>query len=695
MPHETAHRKVMACHLQRDAYLYIRQSSMGQVINNRESAIRQYDFRRQAVALGWPQEQIRIIDCDQGESGAVKDARDGFDRLVTDVSMGRAGIVMALEVSRLSRNSSDWHRLLEICAFTDTLVMDQDGLYELADFNDRLLLGLKGVTSEAELHVLKSRMQQGLRNKARRGELKVKLPTGLAYDPADRVVLDPNAEVQQAFRTFFEMFSRIGSAQGTVKEFCRRELLFPRRTNTGELIWAKLTHSLALGVLHNPRYAGAFCFGRHSCRTGIGGRKRYRSLSPDEWQVLIRDKHSGYITWEQYEQNTRKLTENARANGQDRRHGPPREGTALLQGIAICGVCGQRMTVSYHHRNKKKIPDYSCINDGVKTAGKRCQQIPGATIEQRISELVLEMVTPLNLRLAVDVRKEIECRLEEADKLRHQHVERARYEADLAKRRYMRADPDNRLVADVLEAEWNDRLRELADAQETYEKEREHDRNTLGEEEQRTIMELATDLPRLWNDPNTSSRDRKRIVRLLIEDVTILRSESTITLQVRFKGGAAKTLQVPVPLSGIDKYRTPPETLARIDELLDRHTCGQAADILNREKHMTGTGRAFTTLSVRHTCRRNRLLTRRQRLLQRGLVPPGNIARTLGIHIDAVAHWRRKGVLQAEPLDDNGHFMYCPPNTQLRHYIRDRQKYRSVTQAQRRPPNGEHHPTEQ
>lgn len=465
MHSEANHQKVNTRHLQRDAYVYIRQSSMGQVLNNKESAILQYEFRRQAVALGWQEEQIRVIDCDQGETAAVKDARDGFEQLAADVSMARAGIVVSIEVSRLARNSADWHRLLELCAFTDTLVMDQDGLYDLGNFNDRLLLGLKGVMSEAELHVLRNRMLQGLRNKAKRGELKIKLPAGLAYDAAGRVVLDPDAEVQQVFRAFFDTFARLGSAQGTVKEFRRLELKFPRQTSSGELIWAQLTHSLALSTLHNPRYAGAFCFGRNSCRTGIGGRKRYRKLPMDQWQVLIKDKHAGYISWELYEENIRRLNRNADAYSQDRRRSPPREGPALLQGLAVCGICGERMSVCYHKRNKKMIPDYVCENEAVKNGTKRCQYIPGATIEKAVNDLVIDMLTPLNLQTAVEVQREIESRLQQADQIRHQHVERARYEADLAKRRFMLTDPNNRLVADVLEADWNDKLRSLVEAQ--------------------------------------------------------------------------------------------------------------------------------------------------------------------------------------------------------------------------------------
>ena len=674
MHEQSHHRKITASHLQRDAYLYVRQSSPGQVQNNTESAIRQYDFRRQAVALGWDDGHIHTIDRDQGESGAGKDTREGFAYLATEISMGRAGIVMALEVSRLSRNSSDWHRLLELCAFSNTLVMDQDGLYELANFNDRLLLGLKGVMSEAELHVLKSRMLQGLRNKAKRGELKIKLPIGLAYDPADRIVLEPDAEVQGALHNFFKLFGQTGSASGTVREFRRQQLKFPRRTNTGQLVWRELNQSLALEILHNPRYAGAYCFGRTACRSGIDGRKKYRILPRDQWQVLIKDMHPGYITWEQYEENTRRLALNANARGKNRRHGPPREGPALLQGLAICGVCGQRMSVSYHIRNKKRIPDYTCKNLAVKNAAKSCQEIPGATIEKAIGQLVLDMVTPLNLQLAVSVQRDIESRLEQADKLRCQHVERARYETELARRRYMQVDPDNRLVADALEADWNDKLRNLDEARAVYEKQREADRELLTDEQQRTITQLATDVPAIWNAHETSFHDRKRIVRLLIEDVTIVRKED-ITLQIRFRGGAARTITVPVPPSGIEKYRTTPETLSRMDELLAEHTDRETAEILNREGVRSGTGRLFTRDAVRLLRRKYKLTSHAQTLREKGYLSATDIADRFGIRARAVATWRRKGLLKGIPVGDNGQCLYPPPDQHLINEIARRRTY--------------------
>jgi len=680
MHSETAHRKVTASHLQRDAYLYIRQSSMGQVLNNQESARLQYELRGQAIALGWAEEQIRIVDDDQGESAAVKGSRDGFQELVVDVSLQRAGIVMGREVSRLARNSSDWHRLLEICGFTHTLVLDQDGLYDLDDFNDRLLLGLKGVMSEAELHILRGRLLEGLRSKAKRGELKTTLPTGLAYDPLDRVVLEPDKQVRDLFKTFFETFGRIGTTQGTVRHFRRQGIKFPRRGNTGPrpgpLLWGQLTQSLALQILHNPQYAGAFCFGRTRSVILPDGRKTSITLPRDQWQVLIRDKHQGYITWEQYEENLRRLRQNATAHGQDRRRSPPREGPSLLQGLAICGVCGKRMTVAYHKRNHKEKPDYLCQQVGIEEARTRCQQIAGATIDKAIADLLLEMINPLNLQLALSVQAELESRLEEADHLRRQQVDRARYEADLVKRRYMQTDPDNRLVADVLEADWNEKLRLLADAQAQYERQRETDRKLLTDEQRNTIMALTSDFPKLWNAPTTSHRDRKRIVRLLIEDVTIIR-DAGITLHVRFRGGAIRTLELPPPLSGLITNQTDAAVVARIDQLLDEHTNGQTAEILNREQQRTAMGHTFTALAVRVVCRGNGLASRRQRLIKRGFVPPREVAKTLGVQIAAVANWRRKGVLLAEPADDNGHFMYQLPAKQIRNDIRQRQKCRS------------------
>jgi len=319
---ETSPKKITQNHLQRNAYLYIRQSSMRQVFENTESTKRQYALRQKGLSLGWVTEQIIVIDTDQGKSGANKD-REGFQKLVTEVSLGKAGIVMGLEVSRLARNSTDWHRLLEICALTNTLILDEDGIYDPSHFNDRMLLGLKGTMSEAELHVLKARLRGGIINKAKRGELKVPLPIGLIYNVHNKVILDPNKQIQKALTYFFETFKRTGSACATVREFHRQEVLFPRRlhsgSNKGELIWGEIEHRRALQILHNPRYAGAFVFGRTRNNSQVNGNYSRHEVPQEEWQIVIPGFHDGYIDWETYNDNQQKLLSNAYAFGEDRK----------------------------------------------------------------------------------------------------------------------------------------------------------------------------------------------------------------------------------------------------------------------------------------------------------------------------------------------------------------------------------------
>jgi len=546
-----AHQKVKADHLKRNAYLYIRQSTLRQVFENSESTLRQYDLRQQALALGWAAEQIVVIDNDLGQSGASAVGREGFQRLVTEVGMGHAGIVMGLEVSRLARNSTDWHRLLEICALTDTLILDEDGVYDPAHYNDRLLLGLKGTLSEAELHVIKARLQGGILNKARRGELESPLPVGFTYNPAHQPVLDPDKQVQESLRLFFDTFTRTGSAMATMKSFHQRGLRFPRRLRKGpqkgDLVWAELTHSRALQVLHNPRYAGAFVYGRKRVRKKADGSETCLKRPRDQW-ILLPGMHPGYISWEQYEENERRLHENAQAQGDDRLKSPPREGPALLQGLVLCGVCGRRMTVRYHNRCTRPVPDYVCQKDGIEHGKPICQSISGEQIDKAIGELLIQTMMPMALDIALAVQQEVQTRLDDVDRLRRKQVERARYEADQAQRRYMLVDPANRLVADTLEAEWNSKLRALDEAQQEYERLRQTDHLAMDEAQRARIAALATDFPRLWQDPKTPDREKKRMVRLILEDVTLLKREQII-VHVRFKGGVMKSLFLPPPLS--------------------------------------------------------------------------------------------------------------------------------------------------
>ena len=656
--------KVTASHLARDAYLYVRQSTVRQVFENTESTQRQYALRERAVALGWPVERIHVIDSDLGQSGASAADREGFRKLVAEVGMGHAGIVLGLEVSRLARNCADWHRLLELCALSETLILDEDGLYNPNDFNDRLLLGLKGTMSEAELHLLRARLRGGILSKARRGELPARLPVGFVYDEQGRVRLDPDAQVRESLMHLFEAFRRAGSAFGAVKMFARQKLLFPPRLHAGprkgELLWSELTHSRALRVLHNPRYAGAFVFGRTHQRKGPEGGRTCTKLPREQWDALIPNIHEGYIPWAEHEDNQRRLRDCAQAHGLDRRKSPPREGPALLQGLVICGVCGKRMTVRYHVRRGRRSPDYTCVRDGIEHALPICQQISGACIDEAIGTLLLKTLTPMALEVALEVQQELLTQLEEADRLRARQVERARYEADLAQQRYLRVDPRNRLVADALEADWNDALRALQEAQDDFDRQRQADRMAVDSEERARVLSLATDFPKLWQAPSTSDRDCKRLVRLLLEDVALIKKEA-ITVHVRFRGGAITTLTLPRPVSGFQEWKTPPEVVAEIDHLLDSHTEGQIVGLLNNRGLRSGKGRPFNPNLLAQLRIRYRLKSRYERLREAGMLTIDETAQRLGISNGTVNKWRAHGLLRARLLNDKNEYLFEPP----------------------------------
>jgi DNA invertase Pin-like site-specific DNA recombinase len=661
------HQKVTASHLQRDAYLYVRQSTLRQVLENTESTQRQYALRQQAVALGWPTERVVVIDHDLGHSGASMADREGFQKLVTEVSLGHAGIVLGLEVSRLARNNADWHRLLEICALSDTLILDEDGLYDPSHFNDRLLLGLKGTMSEAELHVLRARLEGGIQSKARRGELKMRLPTGLVYDEQDRVVLDPDRQVQQSFFTFFETFDRTGTACATVRYFRRQGLLLPRRLQRGpkkgEVVWIPLVHSQALKILHNPRYAGVFFRGRTRTRKDGQGHVRTRLLPQEQWDVLLPDSHPGYISWEQFQRHQQRLRENSAAQGQDRRHSPPGEGPALLQGIAICGVCGERMGVRYQSSKAGPAPVYVCDREGIERAEPICQSIPGVKIDEAIGQLLLETITPVTLEVAMDVQRQLQAQFDQADRLRKQHVERARYDAELAQQRYMQVDPNNRLVADALEADWNAKLRALDEAQQHYEQQRQADRAALDEKQQAEVQSLASDFPRLWRDKGTPQRERKRMVRLLIEDVTLAKAEQ-LRVHVCFRGGATRSLTMPVPAPAYKSWQTDPEVVALINRLLDDHTTQQVATQLNEQGLRSGKGGRFTGVTIVNICHSYGLKSRYHRLRDQGMLTRDEIAQQLGIAKSTVSAWRTQGIVKAQVCDDRKRYLYEPVGDQ-------------------------------
>lgn len=656
--------KVGADHLRRDAFLYVRQSSLRQVFENTESTQRQYALRDRAVALGWPIERVHVIDSDLGLSGAQSQGRDGFQQLVSEVAMGHAGIVLGLEVSRLARNNADWHRLLELAAMTRTLILDEDGVYDPANFNDRLLLGLKGTMSEAELHVLKARLQGGILNKARRGELELPLPIGLVYTADDRVVLDPDRQIQGTVRLLFETFRETGSACAVVRRMRGQNIVFPRRIRRGigkgDVLWSAIDHSRVLQILHNPRYAGAFAYGRS--RTAYNARLRpvQRRVPQADWQVLILDAHEGYISWAEFERNQLTLEHNAAGWSPGLRGRIPRQGGALLQGRLLCGRCGARMRVHYELLDGRLRQYYLCNEAVVRHAGKHCQWARGMAVDEAVSALLLQTVAPAAIEVALAVQQEIAQRVQQAAALRQAQLQRARYEAELARRRYLKVDPENRLVADALEADWNAKLRQLDALHREHERQHTGDRRLLDEAARERILALASDFPRIWNDERTLAVERKRMLALLIEDVTLFVGEQ-IDIHVRWRGGRTQSLSVPRPKPMAVIRKTSPQVVALVDELLETSTDRQIAQRLNELGHRNWRGEPFTmkkVILVRHAYG---LESRFERLRGRGMLTGEEIARQLGVSTTTVHQLGRQGVLTRHLYGNNHRCLYEPP----------------------------------
>jgi hypothetical protein len=489
------------------------------------------------------------------------------------------------------------------------------------------------------------------------------------YDDSGRVVLDPDRQVQESIRLLFSTFERTGAGCATVKHFTEQDLKFPLRPDKGphkgQVVWQRLGLWRALSILHNPRYAGAFAYGRRRTTTLPDGRTHTVRLPREEWTALHLDAHPGYISWADYERNQKQIEKTAKAFGRDRRHGPPREGPALLQGLVICGVCGIRMSVRYRQRHGKLLPTYTCHVRTIAHREPTCQILHGEAIDAAVGDLLVDLMKPMALELSLAVQDEIGERLDEADRLRRMQVESAQYEVDLARNRYMQVDPSRRLVADSLEASWNEKLRALESAQEEYERGRATDRARLDEKQRERILELTNDFPALWNDPSTSHRERKRMTALIIEDVTLTRRDDKIIAGIRFRGGRTQTVEVPAPIRECDRCRTPPDIVAQIDSLLDEeHTDGEIAAILNGRGLKTGAGDSFSTTSVQWVRYTQRLESVWKRLRHKGMLSCSEIARQLGVDRTTVMRRFNKGELRARRTHDKGRWVFWPLDQQ-------------------------------
>ena len=588
--------KITSSHRERAAICYLRQSSMAQVRQHAESTRSQYGLADTAAALGWPSTSIEVIDTDLGISGKWGVAREGFTDLVTRVCTGEVGAIFGIEITRLARSNADVARLAEFARITGTLLIDPDGVYDPADVNDRVILGFKGTMGEMELHVMAQRLQANKRAAAGRGELRTPLPVGLVHDDAGDIVIDPDAEVQAAIRDVFAAFAACGSAYGVVAAFAGRR--FPLRAYggawAGQLRWGKLTHARVLGILKNPGYAGVYVFGRYTSRRTVDpGGTVHTAITERpraEWPVLIKDHHEGYIAWADYLANEARLAANHTAAGAR----PPREGTALCQGIIGCGSCGKPMMTNYHTDQR---PAYECSSRRDRLTTPSCRSVAAACVDAAVAGALLDALTPGQVALALSAADEVAGRHQRASRAAELAVERARYDADRAERAFCQVEPENRLVARSLEARWEARLAALAEAEQALQAAR----DTLPPLPSRDDLEkLAADLPALWNAPTTSARDRKRLLRTLIADVTMLPEpdQAKVRIGIRWHTGATDVLIADRPLPPGPAKRSPSPAVEMVRRLGPTTDTRDLAERLNTAGLATGHGKPFDIAAV-------------------------------------------------------------------------------------------------
>ena len=607
--------KITASHLSRVAVIYVRQSTLAQVERNTESTARQYDLVARARQLGWPAGQVRVVDGDLGVSGSVTSQRDAFEGLVAEVALGQVGIIVALEVSRLARDNAAWYRLLDLAGVCDTLVADADGVYHPGLFNDRLVLGMKGIMSEAELHVLRARLEGGVRNKAARGELRRGLPVGLVWGEADgEICFHPDEAVTGVIAATFDRFAVCGSVRATWLWLRGQGLRWPLQrvaylrpgSGTPEITWVEPTYHAVHTTLTHPAYAGAYVYGRTRKERYLdpGGvlRQRSRRLPRDQWEVLIPDHHPGFIDWDTYLANQARIGTNIRPQARQPGTGAVREGCALLQGLATCGSCGRKLAIFYTGP-AKCVPNYYCQGSAelVDGRGARHMSAGGQAIDAAVAEAFLAALAPAALRACLAAARQLEDGHDAALAQHRRQVEQARYNASRAERRYRAVDPDNRLVARGLEAEWEHALREQADAEAELARREAARPKTLTEGERAAILALGDNLGAVWDAPTTTDKDRKQLLRTLLDEVNITprRDDPSphAALVLRWKGGAISELTVPLRRRQ-PKIRTSEDTISLIRRLAVHYPDAQIAGILNRQHRTTARGLSFTASRV-------------------------------------------------------------------------------------------------
>jgi DNA invertase Pin-like site-specific DNA recombinase len=649
--------KIGPRHLKRPANVYVRQSSPHQVAEHGESLARQYALRDRAAALGWPAPDIVVIDDDLGLSGRGFDDRRGFERLLADVAQDRVGLVLALEMSRLARNSRDWHNLFDLCAVRDTLLADEDGIYDPSDINDRLILGMKGIISEMELHIMKNRLERGRRNKAERGELFQGVPWGFVLLPDGTVALDPDEQVRATVRRLFDTFQDLGSAFATVRTLRQEDVKLPIRDRGGHLVWRVATPTIVDSALHHPLYAGAYSWGRRQEQTHIdpaGRLTRKRRKRPlTEWTVLLLDRVPAYFSWDQYLANQRQLLEN---RTRPETKCVARTGSALLAGLLYCGRCGRRMQVQYPTKRQGR---YQCSRYRVLATDPICSGLVARNLDELVAQQVLHALSPAALELSLSAIEHASQQRRQQETQLRQNLDRALYESERAERQYNAVEPENRLVARTLEERWESALKGQRAAQDAYDRFGAEKPIDLTAAERRSIDDLSRDIPALWHAPETDARARKEIVRCLIErvDVDVSQADQQVDVAIQWAGGFESRHQLRRSVNTYKRLDNAENLLARIGEL---RRAGWRSPRIAEQLNSEGFERPkrsgpFTADDVRGLFPRVPSGAKRQSGV--GLQPPlwsaDSLARRLEIPVKKIKDWVRRGWVHAfeRPFD--------------------------------------------
>ncbi len=662
----TVEERTTAAQRAKLAYVYVRQSSPGQVRQHQESTQLQYRLVERAVLLGWPRERVHVIDDDLGKSGTSSDQRFGFQRLIAEVGLGKAGLVLSLDASRLARNNRDWHQLLELCSVFSVLIADGERLYDPSVYHDRLLLGLSGIMSEAELHQIRLRLHQSERQKAARGELRTPLPAGLAHARERGIIFHPDEEVQERIRLVFTKFRELRSARAVMRYLLRAKLLLPMRPLRGpaphDIVWQSADSARVVNILKNPGYAGAYVYGRRkqdpARRRPGSSRVTTVAVAPEDYSICLKDAHPAYISWEEFMTNQRQLADNVN-HYEAGRHGVPRMGNALLQGIVSCGRCGRRMCLRYSGP-EANYPVYMCNSDHNAAGNPRCQEVRALPVDDEVERLLLAALQPDQIAIAVAALGQIE---EEANLLERQWAlkrERARFEAERARRQYDAVEPENRLVARSLERVWEEKLRRAEEIDQEHDAWRRELAISISVADRAEILALGENLPLIWHATTTTPADRKQIIRLVIKDVALdqKREPGLVCMRIVWQTGAASEHNFRRRVQNYAHHADTDQLQNRMRELnalqkLD----AEIATILNDEGLRTAHGTLFSPAMI-HVLRKKWGI---QTVKINGTEPnplrwpDGSYSvqgacEILGITPQTILDWMKKGLLSGKQL---------------------------------------------